>query len=269
MSTLQCANILFESTANNRISYDVTNGNSFSFFAGGATNLYVNTSSISMSTNNFFVNTSTIITSGGSGLFSNSSTFRAAGNSVTANSTSFNVFSNVVSVSTVANTISFSGNALFTNSSSVVFNVPMSYASFTTTLFSANSAAFGPGPFTALAAVHANGNIYATGDMVSAYSDIRLKTVTGKIENALEKVSLLEGFYYIPNKTAIDIGMDQIDVKRVGVSAQALQMVLPEAVKDAPLGEGYLTVQYERIVPLLIEAIKELKEEIRVLKQTK
>jgi hypothetical protein len=117
-----------------------------------------------------------------------------------------------------------------------------------------------------------NGTLNCTGDVVSAYSDMRLKTVTGKIENALDKVYSIEGFYYKPNKTAIDLGVDKYDNQRVGVSAQAIQKILPEAVKTVKNEEKdyeYLTVQYERIVPLLIEAIKELKEEIEILKGNK
>lgn len=108
-----------------------------------------------------------------------------------------------------------------------------------------------------------------TGDVVSNYSDIRLKHVSGPVLNALEKVSKIETFYYTPNKMALAIGADNAMKQRIGVSAQKMQEILPEVVHDSPLGQGYLTVQYERIVPLLIEAIKELKEEIRVLKETK
>jgi hypothetical protein len=57
--------------------------------------------------------------------------------------------------------------------------------------------------------------------------------------------------------------------KEVGVSAQQVQKILPEVVFPAPRDEHYLTVKYERLVPLLIEAIKELNEKVKQLEKNK
>jgi hypothetical protein len=109
------------------------------------------------------------------------------------------------------------------------------------------------------------GAIYATGNITAYYSDDRLKTKLGGIENALDKVDQLNGFYYEANETAQALGYK---VKReVGVSAQDVQAVLPEIVAPAPIDEKYMTIHYERLVPLLIEAIKELRAEVKALKE--
>jgi len=114
----------------------------------------------------------------------------------------------------------------------------------------------------------AAGEIRATGTVTAHYSDERLKIKTGTITNALDKVNSLTGFKYIENSLANSLGFTTGE-NFVGVSAQELQKVLPEAVKPAPFdlgennksisGENYLTIQYEKIVPLLVESIKELK----------
>ena len=107
-------------------------------------------------------------------------------------------------------------------------------------------------------------SITATGDITAYYSDERLKTKLGGIENALDKVQQLSGFYYEANEIAQELGYEA--KREVGVSAQEVQKVMPEIVRPAPIDAKYLTIQYERLVPLLIEAIKELKLEVDVLK---
>ena len=110
-----------------------------------------------------------------------------------------------------------------------------------------------------------SGEIIATNNITAYFSDDKLKTKLGLIESALDKVCTLSGFYYEPNQTAQDLGYK---VKReVGLSAQDVQRVLPEVVVPAPIDNQYLTIHYERVIPLLVEAIKELKSEINQLKK--
>ena len=70
---------------------------------------------------------------------------------------------------------------------------------------------------------------------------------------------------YHANETAVGLGYDA-SIVEVGVTAQSVQKVQPEVVVPAPIDEQYLTVRYEKLVPLLIEAIKELKAEVDALK---
>ena len=115
------------------------------------------------------------------------------------------------------------------------------------------------------AASGVSGTIRTTGDITAYYSDDRLKNRGSNIENALDKVSSLNGFHYTANDLAHSLGYE---VKpEVGVSAQEVQNILPEIVVPAPIDSQYLTVHYERLIPLLIEAIKELKNEVDILKK--
>ena len=129
-----------------------------------------------------------------------------------------------------------------------------------------------------------SGALYATGDVTAYYSDERLKTNLGNITDPLDKINSLNGFTYVNNELANSFGYTDTKLQ-VGVSAQEVQKVLPEIVHLAPFdmvidadtkevkgsksGENYLTIQYEKIVPLLVECIKELKSEIEELKKNR
>tara|TARA_Y100000385_G_scaffold40911_1_gene38082 strand:+ start:3298 stop:4644 length:1347 start_codon:yes stop_codon:yes gene_type:complete len=107
------------------------------------------------------------------------------------------------------------------------------------------------------------GEIRATNNVTAYYSDDRLKTKLGLIEDALDKVNSLTGFYYEANETAQALGYE---VKReVGVSAQEVEAIMPEVVAPAPIDDKYLTVRYEKLIPLLVQAIKELSDKVETL----
>jgi len=113
--------------------------------------------------------------------------------------------------------------------------------------------------------ITATGTITATSSITSYYSDDRLKTRTGNIQNALEKVLSLDGFHYHANETAVALGYDA-SKQEVGLSAQQVQAILPEVIAPAPIDPQYMTMHYERLVPLLVEAIKEQQKQIEELK---
>jgi hypothetical protein len=107
------------------------------------------------------------------------------------------------------------------------------------------------------------GAIFATGNITAYYSDDRLKTRLGSIDDALGIIDKIDAFYYEANETAKELGYEA--VREVGVSAQSVQRVLPEVVAPAPIDAEYLTVRYERLVPVLIQAIKELTARVAQL----
>jgi hypothetical protein len=105
--------------------------------------------------------------------------------------------------------------------------------------------------------------ITATGNITAYFSDDRLKTRLGNIEDALAKVKTLDTFYYKANETAQALGYEV--TRDVAVSAQQVQAIMPEVVAPAPIDDQYLTVRYERLVPLLVAAIKELEAKVALL----
>jgi len=125
-----------------------------------------------------------------------------------------------------------------------------------------------------------DGELVVKNDIIAFYSDIRLKKDIKNIENALDKVCSLNGVTYTSNDIALSYGYPIEN--QVGLIAHEVERVLPEVVKNAPFdvdfddngniisrsGENYKTIKYEKIVPLLVEAIKELKQEIDQLKNS-
>lgn len=104
---------------------------------------------------------------------------------------------------------------------------------------------------------------YVTGSMFSSGSDIRLKENIVNITDAVSKIKQLQGFNYNFNSVGQDLGFsNKLDI---GLSAQDVEKVVPEVLGKIPETD-YLTVNYEKLVPLLIESIKELSTEVETLK---
>ena len=98
--------------------------------------------------------------------------------------------------------------------------------------------------------------IEASGDVIAfGSSDRELKDNIQPIENPLDKMDKIGGYTFDWNDK-----QDTYKGHDIGVVAQEIQSVLPEIV--ATRANGYLGVKYEKIVPLLIESIKELNKKI-------
>ena len=136
-------------------------------------------------------------------------------------------------------------------------------------------------------------DLQSAGNVTAYASDERLKKDFAKLENALEKVCSLEGVTYQWDKEKCeDVGFKaEWDKTEIGLRAQQVEKVFPEVVTQAPFdvdedgksksGDDYLTMYYERLTPVLVEAIKEqqaiidsnqleilqMKDEIKELKK--
>lgn len=142
-------------------------------------------------------------------------------------------------------------------------------ASFTTRMTIANTGGVTMNIALAVgtAAVGATGTINASSEITAYSSDRRLKRGIRNIGDAVGKVMRLNGVYFEWADHVESLGFTPARRNDVGVIAQEVEAVLPEAVRPAPFdtnedgssrsGDGYLTVQYEKLTALLIEAVKE------------
>jgi hypothetical protein len=113
------------------------------------------------------------------------------------------------------------------------------------------------------------GDFTAAGN-VTAYSDPKLKENIKPITSALSKVQQLNGVHFTW-KHGIPHNEGKEGKEDVGILADEVEAVFPELVSQSIEleGESYKTVAYDKLVPLLIEAIKELKAEVDELKKAK
>jgi hypothetical protein len=126
-------------------------------------------------------------------------------------------------------------------------------------------------------------NAYITTNVYAGYSDDRLKTDKYPLSDVLRVLPNLSTFNYYPNTSFCrNLGIETKNEREIGMSAQEVSMYFPEVVCPAPCdvtedelsGETYsrtglnlLTIRYERLVPVLFQAIRELNEKIERLEK--
>jgi hypothetical protein len=131
-----------------------------------------------------------------------------------------------------------------------------------------------PAAFGVNTAAGPTGTLRATSTITAFYSDIRLKDQLETITNTEKLIQSIRGIYYRYNNTAKSHGYDSLD-EQVGLLAQEVNAVIPEAVSPAPFdvdslgssksGNNYLTIHYERILPVIIEELKRQQMLIEML----
>lgn len=231
-----------------------TSGDIYAYRSGGTTGvLYLNSAGT-----RYLFNDGSKYVLNGQGLQVNGSDVLNATDSFSISGTRNHISSSSVNYAGQAGTLVAYGNggSIGTNHATMSFHRPGSYA---INMGLDNDNVFRIGGWTAGAnrfQMDMSGNLTMAGN-VTAYSDVRLKTNIHTIENALEKVMRMRGVSY----ERIDNGE-----KNIGVIAQEIKEVLPEVVMEREGEDQFMSVSYGNIVGVLIEAIKELKAEIEVLK---
>ena len=110
-------------------------------------------------------------------------------------------------------------------------------------------------------AYNANPNFRISGDVVAyATSDKRFKDNLETIENPINKINKLNGYTFDWNNK-----QDVYKGKDYGVVAQEVEKIMPELVDTR--FDGYKAVKYEKLIPLLIESIKELEARVKELEK--
>lgn len=107
--------------------------------------------------------------------------------------------------------------------------------------------------------IFCDGDVVADGDITAAnFSDERLKDDISLIENPLSKIMSLDAIQFNwNNKQSTHQGHD------IGLIAQQVEKIAPEIVQEKK--SGYKGLKYEKVIPLLVGAIQEQEEKIKIL----
>ena len=122
------------------------------------------------------------------------------------------------------------------------------------------------------------GAINALGNITAYASDERLKLNFRPVDSAIAKLKNITGYTFDWDiELSTKLGFQPDNLHEHGVKAQEIEKIIPDAVRLAPFdndqygnsksGENYLAVQYDRLIPLLIEAVKELNAKVEKLEK--
>ncbi len=130
-------------------------------------------------------------------------------------------------------------------------------SSFVNPLFLTQTGNVGIGTFAPAQKLHVNGSVQASCGILTC-SDARFKEQVEPLRGALDKVGQLRGVTF--NWKRDEFAERQfVEGRQVGFIAQEAATVLPEVVQKG--SDGYLSVDYGRLSPILVEALRELRAE--------
>jgi hypothetical protein len=140
----------------------------------------------------------------------------------------------------------------------------LAYYSASSTISGSSGLTYSASLLNVTGGITASSDIQSTAGDIIAYSssDRRLKTNIEPITDALNKVNSLDGITYNWNELAEN---KDTEIREAGLIAQQVAEVLPEV--STIRENGYMAIRYERVIPLLVEAIKELSAEVKELKK--
>ena len=130
-----------------------------------------------------------------------------------------------------------------------------------------NGIAVGSTSLNATYELHVTGDIGATVDIVAGLSDKRLKENVQTYTSGSDLLNRIRPVEFDWNDKSREVGFNPNQDHETGFIAQELQEIFPEAVAPAPIDANYLTVKSERLIPILVSALKEQQNSIEELQE--